>query len=164
VLPASAPLGNGPNDWACTRDNVIDLIWEVKTADGGLRDQNHTYSWYNPSSPDGNPGTEDGGSCYAAGRCDTEKYVADVNVEGLCGHSDWRMPSLQELRSIANRGGYTPSIDPIYFPNTPSSYFWSASPNAYDSGYAWDVHFYYGNSHHDNRDNSYRVRAVRGGQ
>ena len=34
VLPASALLGSGPTEWACTRDNVTALIWEVKTTSG----------------------------------------------------------------------------------------------------------------------------------
>jgi hypothetical protein len=28
------------------RDNVTGLVWEVKTADGGLRDQKWSYTWY----------------------------------------------------------------------------------------------------------------------
>jgi hypothetical protein len=45
-LPASA------TDWSCVRDNVTGLIWEVKTDDGGLRDQDWKYTWYNPDSDD----------------------------------------------------------------------------------------------------------------
>jgi hypothetical protein len=41
-LPDSALLGTGPTDWACTRDNRSGLLWEVKTADSGLRDWNKT--------------------------------------------------------------------------------------------------------------------------
>lgn len=167
-LPASAQLDSGPNDWACTRDNVTGLVWEVKTDDGGLRDQGHTYTWYDSNSPDGNPGKEDegdGDSCHASGRCDTEKFIEDVNNEGLCGHSDWRLPSRKELLSIVDSGRYNPSIDPDYFPNTPSSDFWSASPDASHSGFAWHVHFSYGNSSSGgNRSLNRRVRAVRGGQ
>lgn len=163
-LPASAQLDSGPDDWACTRDNVTGLIWEVKTDDGGLRSQNHTYTWYDSNSPDGNPGEEAGGSCHASGRCDTEKFIEDVNAQGLCGHSDWRLPSRKELLSIVDSGRYDPSIDPDYFPNTPSSYFWSASPYANNSNSAWDVRFNYGDSGSNNRSYGRRVRAVRGGQ
>ena len=46
VLPASATLGSALGDWACTRDNVTGLIWEVKTT-SDLRSQSHTYTWYN---------------------------------------------------------------------------------------------------------------------
>lgn len=163
-LPESAVLGDGPDDWACTRDNVTGLIWEVKTA-SGLRSQDHTYTWYDSTSPDGNPGTASGGSCETAGRCDTEKFVADVNALGLCGANDWRMPSVKELEGIADLGRYNPAIDPGFFPNTPSSDFWSDSPNANNSSYAWVVGFNYGDAYgYINRSTSNRVRLARVGQ
>ena len=90
ALSPTATLDTGPTDWACTRDNVTNLIWEVKTT-SGLRDQARTYSWYMTGSPDGNNGTANGGQCAVAGRCDTEKFVADVNAAGLCGALCWRI-------------------------------------------------------------------------
>lgn len=47
-LPDSALLGNQPTDWACLKDTKTGLIWEVKTDDGGLRDKDWLYSWYDP--------------------------------------------------------------------------------------------------------------------
>jgi len=164
ALAAGATLGSGPNDWACTRDNVTGLIWEVKTDDNGLRDKDWSYSWYNTNSPDGNPGTADNGSCQTAGRCDTEKYTADVNAQGLCGASDWRMPSKRELIGIVDYGAYGPSIDQGFFPNTPASYFWSGSPGAGDTDFAWFVVFDIGFVYDDSRSYDFQVRLVRGGQ
>lgn len=161
-LPESATLGSGPDDWACTRDNVNGLIWEVKTT-SGLRSQDHTYTWYDSASPDGNPGTENGGTCETPGRCDTEKYVADVNTLGLCGHSDWRMPTVRELEEIGDLGRMNPAIDPAFFPNTPSSSFWSGSPIAIISSFAWRVVFDRGVLSTSNRDESRHVRLVRAG-
>jgi hypothetical protein len=165
VLPESAALGTAPTDWACTRDNVTGLIWEVKTA-SGLRSQSHTYTWYdsNPATNGGAVGTASGGACFAAGRCDTEKFVADVNTVWLCGHNDWRMPKVKELEGLADFGRVNPSIDPTYFPNTPSSYFWSGSPYANFSNFAWFVYFGYGYAYSYYRSNYYGVRLVRGGQ
>jgi hypothetical protein len=62
-LPSNATLGSGPKDWACTRDNVTGLLWEVKTADGGLRDQDWTFTWYNadPNTNGGATGKENSG-------------------------------------------------------------------------------------------------------
>jgi hypothetical protein len=31
TLGAGAALGNAPTDWACTKDNITGLTWEVKT-------------------------------------------------------------------------------------------------------------------------------------
>ena len=53
VLPDTATLGSGANDWACTKDNKTGLIWEVKTDDGGLRDKDWYYSWYKPNGDNG---------------------------------------------------------------------------------------------------------------
>jgi hypothetical protein len=128
VLPASAALGTAATDWACTRDNVTGLIWEVKTT-SGLRDMSHYYTFYdrNPATNGGTAGYPSGGVCFAIGRCDTEKFTADVNSAGMCGASNWRMPTVKELEGIADLGNW-PTIDPTYFPNTFYSPFWSSSP------------------------------------
>ncbi|MBK6998673.1 MAG: DUF1566 domain-containing protein [Rhodoferax sp.] len=165
-LSANATLGSGSADWACTRDNVTGLIWEVKTT-FGLRSQSHTYTWYNSNSSinGGRAGTASGGTCFTSGRCDTEKFVQDVNVAGLCGATDWRMPFRKELTSILDLGRVNPAIDPDYFPNTPSSDFWSGSPYAGYSSFAWFVHFSNGYAYYDRyRSYGYAVRLVRGGQ
>ncbi|MBB1125684.1 DUF1566 domain-containing protein [Thiospirillum jenense] len=146
-LPADAQLGNGPNDWACTRDNVTNLIWEVKTDDGGLRDQDHNYSWYDSNSTDGNLGTNSGGVCFESGRCDMEKFVYDVNSTELCGFSDWRMPTVKELGGIVHLLRIGPAIDDVYFPNTYSTshaHFWTAARYAADPNFFWAVSFYQG--------------------
>lgn len=165
-LPETAVLGSGAKDWACTRDNVTGLIWEVKTA-SGLRGLNHTYSWYNSNlgSNGGVIDTASGGSCHQTGRCDTEKFVQDVNAVGLCGASDWRMPTVKELESIVDFGRTYPAIDPTYFPNSLSSEYWSGSPHGLYHPYrAWYVEFYYGAANESSSDLSYAVRLVRAGQ
>ncbi len=165
TLSASAVQGSGSTDWACTRDNVTGLIWEVKTT-SGLRSQGHTYTWYNSNSAinGGIAGTSSGGTCFTSGRCDIEKFVQDVNAAGLCGANDWRMPSRKELTSILDLGRVNPTIDPDYFPNTPGSIFWSGSPYANYPGVAWNVNFRNGFAYNSDRSVSAVVRLVRGGQ
>jgi hypothetical protein len=158
---------SGANPHPCVRDNVTGLIWEVKTGDYGLRDKNWTYTWYDTNSPDGNRGYASGGTCYQPGLCDTEKYVVEVNAVGLCGYNDWRMPTVKELEGIAHLGRFNPAIDPTYFPNTPSSPFWSASPCASNSLYALTVGFSSGDANFTGRNVSNggaTVRLVRGGR
>lgn len=141
VLPTSAALGTGLKDWACTRDNVTRLMWEVKTT-SGLRSQSHTYTWYNSNSATngGSTGTASGGTCQTSGRCDTEKFVEDVNAARLCGTNDWRMPSIKELISIVNFGRVLPAIDPTYFPNIQNSAeIWSSSITANATGGAFTI-------------------------
>ncbi|MBV5311625.1 DUF1566 domain-containing protein, partial [Chromatium okenii] len=160
-LPATA------TNHVCVRDNVTGLIWEVKTDDGGLRDQNHTYTWYDSNSTDSNKGTVSGGTCYKTGRCDTDKFVQDVNSAGLCGFNNWRMPKIKELYGIMRWDDIVDDnyIDANYFPNINNYPFWSGSPNANDSDSAWVAGFY------DNgflidlpRNDGNRVRLVRVGQ
>lgn len=165
VLPATAVLGSNPGDWGCTYDNTTGLMWEVKTT-SGLRSQSHTYTWFssNSATNGGAAGTASGGTCFVTGRCDTEKFVQDVNATNMCGHSDWRMPTYRELQGLVHLGVY-PLIDGAYFPNTVPNGVWSGSPRAGDSTYAWIVSFanvYAGNW--EFRSLGSRVRLVRGGQ
>lgn len=98
ALPASAALGSGPSDWACTRDNLTGLMWEVKVNNAShLRHMDWTYTWYDSAHDyfnNGDYGTPSGGACKTAGRCDTEKFVADVNAASLCGYKNGRMPDI----------------------------------------------------------------------
>ena len=167
ALPASATLGGSPSDWSCTRDNVTGLIWEVKTTDGGLRDRNHTYTWYQPDGPNmGAPGTQDGGSCVGSA-CDTSGFVQAVNAQGLCGAADWRVPTVGELLSILHHGlepgPGEASVDRKFFPNTPIADFWSASPFAGNSDQAWSAPSIGGRSYWWGKSSRLAVRLVRGG-
>ena len=77
-------------------------------------------------------------------------------------YSDWRLPNIKELSSLAARDRYDPAINSTVFPNTPSVWYWSASPNANFSNSAWLLDFSYGYDYY--RSNSYYVRLVRVGQ
>jgi hypothetical protein len=123
-------------DHTCVRDNVTRLIWQVKISDSTF--------------------TFDG----------TAGYVNNVNATGLCGFNDWRMPDPKELLGIANHSiAYPgPTIDTNYFPNMPSSWFWSGSPNASGSNGAWVVSFDYGYAYSSSRGNPNHVHLVRGRQ
>ena len=164
---AGKALAASAANWSCVKDNVTGLIWEVKTDDGGLRDKDWRYTWYNSTGVNdgGSAGTANGGICLGSTHCDTEKFVQQVNSQGLCGKNDWRMPTVKELRNIVNFNRTAPAIDTGYFPHTTHfSDFWSASPGAHGSYYAWHVHFYYGYSDYYVKGASRYVRLVRTGQ
>lgn len=163
LLPETATLGSGPGDWACTYDNNTGLMWELKTT-SGLRSQDHSYTWFDSvHSYGGNPGVAAGGTCETPDRCDTEKFVADVNAAGLCGHSDWRLPTYLELVNIVDRDYINVAMDPLNFPNTPAEAFWTATPQAGAPGNAWLVHFYLGYAGWNMFSEPMRIRLVRTG-
>jgi len=139
-LPESASLGFGADDWACTYDSENKLLWEVKTDNGGLRNKDWHYTWYD-SSPEalvnGGSGEKNGpnsNQCDQDSFCNTDDYEQRVNRDGLCGVNDWTLPSGDELKTLVyclegnpstwigwdercttqNR----PTIDQDYFPNT----------------------------------------------
>ncbi len=119
-LPPSA------DHWQCVRSNDTNLVWEVKTRDGGLRDAQHTYTWFTRGDKNGVPasGRADGGACLYSD-CDTEAYLDTINRQKLCGLENWRLPTTEELQSLVYNSAYIPKIDPRYFPNTRSYYYWS---------------------------------------
>lgn len=137
-LPASA------TSWPCVRDNVTGLVWETKSTNAGLHAMSNSYTWYNDDSNTngGAAGTADGGSC-SGSRCDTQSFVEAVKQEMLCGFSDWRMPSSEELLSLVNKGKYNPAANENWL-GPVSGLYWSASPDANYNYLAWFVSFGYG--------------------
>src|SRR5690554_3344484 len=103
-------LDYSAEEYACIRDNYTGLIWEVKT-NGHWRSDLHsgkaTYLWYTPNGNNGGlPGLSDNDTnqqwCANKGRCDTDKFIEDVNAVNYCGLKNWRLPTYSEIASIAN--------------------------------------------------------------
>ena len=168
TLAASVALGTAASDWACSKDNVTNLVWEMKTT-SGLRSSAYTYTWY--STQPGNGGNAGGlgtntcgGSLSAApynNQCNTQNYAAAVNAAMLCGATDWRLPTQKELLGIVHLGASIPSIDVTYFPNTISSWYTTASQA--NSAYMLVVYFDQGVIGRGAKTDSGAVRLVRGG-
>lgn len=97
---------------SCVRDNVTGLIWEGKEASGGRAGTAQT----------GTP----------------SQYVAYVNSLALCGFTDWRVPSVDELHGIKHYGNmpYSPAVDNAWFPNTAHAQYYAGTAA---TGLAWFV-------------------------
>lgn len=131
----------------CIFDKKTHLTWEVKTNGDGLQNASQTYSWYdsNAKSNGGYSGHRRQGNCELA-FCDTQSYVAAINKLQLCGHSNWRLPNREELRSLVDYNIVYPgpTINQLAFPNTISQFYWSSTANANDSETAWGIGFSFG--------------------
>ena len=97
---AAADTGASPAGyaWACTRDNVTQLVWSLYSGGTGMQ------------TPYGNidlPNTE--------------------NAQQRCGFSSgWRLPTRRELLSIVLWDGSSPAIDLTYFPDTKEKWYWTS--------------------------------------
>jgi alpha-tubulin suppressor-like RCC1 family protein len=88
-----------------------------------------------------------------------------TGATNFAGKSDWRLPNIRELHTVVDRTRWIPVIDAAVFPNTSSSYYWTASANTKDSVGAWGVAFDQGNDFYSlHRSGSAKARLVRGGQ
>jgi Protein of unknown function (DUF1566) len=131
--------GTPGTDWACTKDNVTNLIWSLQS---GLGDWT-TYA--RTTLPGGH------------------------NSVTRCGFdSGWRLPTRRELLSIVNRDGRSPSIDDVYFPDTQTNSYWSTDryrPLPIEYGeLAWFVVFDDGHPNATYTTDTVYVRLVRSGQ
>ncbi len=163
------PLSNqgvsyGTTPWSCVRDNVTNLIWEVKTTTTGIHYSENFYQWGGVTAIGrDHPNRE--GPYYDPS---WNELVEGSNDNALCGLHNWRVPTFAELSSIVNKGEtltpFFPAIDNDYFPNTKSYWYWTASPVALINSAAWIVSFENGYSTDISRDFNAIVRLVRSGQ
>ena len=111
------------------------------------------------------------GQTWNAGACEGDSRnvnwqtaLQTANDENFAGHSNWRLPNIKELQSLIAFNCTNRSINTTIFPNTTASSYWSSSPNAYNSNYAWGVYFNYSDDYYFYRNLTSSVRVVRSGQ
>lgn len=150
----------------CVFDANSQLLWEQKSAQPGLRHYANTYTWFHPHEAHGEldyRGTEDGGNCVGSA-CDLWNYVQAVNSADLCGYSDWRMPSKNELFSISDvrKAENPPTTDTRFFPHTQTAEYWSGNDYSFQHDAAWGWNFELGHDRVDWKKQPKFVRLVRG--
>jgi len=91
-------------------------------------------------------------------QCAAKAYCADLD---LWWYTDWRLPNIKELQSIADYSRYNPAIDTSKFTSTANNYYWSSTPYSYNTSDAWIVYFYRANSPNSSKTDSYYVRCIR---
>ncbi|TGK00831.1 DUF1566 domain-containing protein [Leptospira semungkisensis] len=119
-------------------DNGTGLIWELCTA--GLSGSScstgtaTTYTWPN-----------------ALSRCNSLSTAGKT----------WRLPNVNELRSIIDYSKNNPAIATASFPGTVSSYYWTSTSYAQSPSNAWYVYFANGQLNpFTSKGTSYYVRCV----
>ncbi len=73
---------------------------------------------------------------------------------------DWRLPTIDELGTIRNRNMFNPACD---LADCVSNNYWSSTPSADGSDYAWYIHFHFGGEDYYYEGNNGYVRCVREG-
>ncbi len=147
---------------SCVRDRVSGLIWEGKPDSGKLAWMStqagpkgtgmltDTYGPHNHPAP-GSRANTDAYSYHGDGRPgDAMAYVAQVNAMGLCGFTDWRLPTVAELHGLVDLGELVDgrsaqwpaeraAVDGRWLPNTVPGNYLSAEPD--DESRMWCVSF-----------------------
>lgn len=148
-------------------DNQTGLMWAQKTQGNSypngvdrLTDAGNAFN----SVIDMNGGLA---ASYSSQSCSTISVDgASSSPVGFAGYCDWRMPNIEELKTIVDLnapgcGVGSPCIDSI-FGLTLTTYYWSASSFPLAVQTAWATDFIFGGSTYLPRGNQYAFRAVRG--
>lgn len=90
---------------------------------------------------------------------DAKAYCSGLGV--TLGGVGWRLPTVKELQTIVDDSRWDPAVDPVAFPGTPSTAFWSSSPLTGSPSYAWNVYFYTGATYSYDSASPFAVRCVR---
>ncbi|CAB5495951.1 fibronectin type III domain-containing protein [Bathymodiolus thermophilus thioautotrophic gill symbiont] len=143
--------------WSCVKDNHTGLVWEVKNYSNKFTE----YAWGGKTALGRNHASNQG-----AYNDDWTSLVDSKNAgNGYCGFTNWKVPTIIELRSIVHQGMVSPKIDNHYFPNTETRLsVWSSSPSASNLFLAWQLRFDAGYNHGYSRGSKGYVRLVRSGQ
>ena len=87
---------------------------------------------------------------------DAIDYAAALD---LGGHTDWRIPTIEELITLIDYSRTSPASS---FPDMPFKWFWSSSSDVCFSIYAWIVIFNDGYVHNYAKNRAIHARCVRG--
>jgi hypothetical protein len=93
-----------------------------------------------------------------------ETAIAYCKNLTLAGHTDWRLPTKNELMSLVNKNFSKPAIDTGVFPDTISFGYWTSTTSAEDPDDIIFINFVSGKPGNADKSDTYYVRAVRGGQ
>jgi hypothetical protein len=133
-------------------DQRTGLMWEKLSRDGSVHDHNTSYTWAN---------------AFAV-------KIATLNSTAFAGHTDWRVPNVNEIQSLVDYDRTTPSISPAF--NTgcipgctvltcsctdPFAIYWTSTTSQFSGSSAWYQSFDLSFRNSQPKTVAGRVRAVR---
>ena len=162
------PAGGNFPKADCVKDNLTGLVWEVKT-NLGLRGGRVTYTNYDSTTTlqksNGVGGYIAPTTAEVNATTNSIGYKNAINANSLCGYSDWRLPTPNEVISIMDFGVAFPgpAVDPVWLPNVAAGFVWAATPSHLSPQRAWLGSFDYGGVVlEDSRDLLRGIVLVRG--
>ena len=90
-----------------------------------------------------------------------EKCLEACKALTLAGHSDWDLPTIDELQLLVDRSRHEPAIDTDFFQDIQNDWYWTSTPAAWSASSAWFVYFYFGGVYYSPRDYAGFALAVR---
>jgi len=77
-------------------------------------------------------------------------------------YTNWRLPNINELRTLAAYDKHAPAINLVAFPNTlQSTSFWSSTPDVSENNKSWVMTMESGDDYLAKRTFTYEVKLVR---
>lgn len=179
AVGAGLALSYTGNSNGTVTDNVTGLMWEKldRSSSDYLHQYDMGWAWYDAFNHKIKllNGDEAGclGNGFPAACC---SGTGTGSCSPFAGYTDWRMPNLRELQSIADYGRSNPAVNPVFHTGctggctvltcscTFGGIHWSSTTRQGGATNAWDVSFSDGSTGTTGKSNSYYgVRAVRGG-
>lgn len=96
-------------------------------ADGTVTDTRSHLMWMRCSAGQRWSGNHCVGTAQSLSFPSAQSVADEVNRSGSAFFSDWRVPRMPELASIAERECSDPRIDLSLFPDTPATFYWTAT-------------------------------------
>ncbi|MFH2142193.1 MAG: DUF1566 domain-containing protein [Bacteroidota bacterium] len=136
ILPEKADWETGLR---CVKDLNTGLIWETKSPiHGEINYAGDKYTWEEQSS----------------------EYVIKLNKNAYGGHTNWRVPNKDELRSIVDYGKMSPAINQDVFPYIQNDFYWCENTYQMQPYFGWTIYMGFGSATAMSKQSKRNVIAV----